>query len=225
MPINEKLLEKMNAGREYRSIDIKGMELRSNDKDEMVVEGYATTFMEPYLLYAWEDYEVWEQVDREAFKNCDMTDVVFQYNHGGRVPARTRNKTLELWTDEHGLGQRAKLGGTELGRQLFEEIKGGYIDRMSMGFVVGKDKQETTEDHETGKTTVLRTILEISKLYDVSAVSFPANEDTEISARSYGEGVIAEAKEQERLAAEDMEKRRKMQEEIRELLGSTKEDR
>ena len=97
-----------------------------------------------------------------------------------------------------GLHIRANLGGTEIGRQLYEEIEGGYTDKMSFGFRVGKDKVDRTEerDNETGlvTVTVLRTILEISKLYDVSAVSLPANDATSISARNFCDGVIEEIK-------------------------------
>lgn len=217
--ISKALLEKLNAGREYRQINFSKLELRSDAENEMIVEGYAATFGQAYELYHWDDYIVNEQIDSRAFDECDMSDVIFQYNHSGRVMARTRNKTLELSTDEHGLKVRADLSGTETGRQLYEEIKGGYIDRMSFGFVVGEDKREITENHETGITTVLRTITKFTKLYDVSAVSFPANEDTELSARQFGEGVIAEAKEQERLAAEERQKRERLKREIRQLLS------
>jgi hypothetical protein len=108
------------------------------------------------------------------------------------VFARTSNGTLELDPDDKGLHIRADLSGTEIGRQLFEEIEGGYTTKMSFGFRVGEDKREVTEDHENNTVTVLRTITKISHLYDVSAVSIPANDATSISARSYSDGVIAE---------------------------------
>ena len=95
----------------------------------------------------------------------------------------------------------ADLGGTEIGRQLYQEIKGGYTDKMSFGFKVDGETREATEE-EGEKTVVLRTITSISKLYDVSAVSMPANDATVISARSYCDGVIAE-RDAERQRAED----------------------
>lgn len=182
----------------------------------MTVTGYATTFNEPYELYRISDggmvYVVREQVDRDAFEGCDVSDVIMQYNHEGRVFARTGNGTLEVDPDGTGLRIRAALGGTELGRQVYEEIQGGYTTKMSFGFTVGADRRDRTEerDEETGVTTinVLRTITRISKLYDVSAVSLPANDATSISARSYVDGVIDELK-QERLAAERRERQRK----------------
>ena len=195
--------ERLMQGRQYRSIDVSSFERRA-EGDEKIVTGYATTFNEPYELYrsSWSGYRyiVMEKVDPGAFDDTDMSDVIMQYNHEGRVFARTSNGTLELDPDEHGLHIRANLGGTEIGRQLFEEIEGGYTDKMSFGFRVGKDKREETEetDEETGVTTItiLRTILSISKLYDVSAVSIPANDGTTISSRNYAEGVIDEVRQE-----------------------------
>lgn len=197
---------KLNEGRQYRNIDISAFERRTDENGEKIVTGYATTFNQPYELFrdAWNGnrYIFMEQVDSAAFDDTDFSDVIMQYDHEGRVFARTSNGTLELDTDQHGLHIRANLDGTELGRQLFEEIEGGYTTKMSFGFRVGKDKREETEetDAETGvrTVTIMRTILSISNLYDVSAVSLPANDATSISARSYCDGVIAELKEEYR---------------------------
>ena len=203
---------RLNEGREYRDMAA----LERAEGDGKIVEGYATTFNQPYELFrdAWNGYTYIfrEQVDPNAFDNTDMTDVIMQYNHEGRVFARTGNGTLGLNPDQHGLHIRADLGGTEIGRQLYEEIEGGYTDKMSFGFRVGKDKTEETEerDNETGLVTVtiLRTILEISKLYDVSAVSLPANDATSLSARNYCDGLITGIKE-EFLAREQRERQKR----------------
>lgn len=195
--MNKTIEDKLNEGRQYRNIEVRAL---SASDDEKIVEGYATTFDDPYVLYSTEDYEVKEQVDRHAFDEADLSDVIMQYDHQGRVFARTSNETLRLSIDDHGLKIRADLGGTELGRQLYEEIKGGYTSKMSFGFTVKADERLITE--EDNKTTVLRTITKIGKLYDVSAVSLPANDATSISARSYGEGVIAELTEEHRKAQE-----------------------
>lgn len=208
------IMQKLDEGRQYRNIDVSTFERRAEGDTEKTVSGYATTFNQPYELYrdAWNEYVyiIREQVDKDAFADTDLADVIMQYDHEGRVFARTSNNTLELNPDEHGLHIRANLGGTELGRQLFEEIEGGYTTKMSFGFRVGKDKREETEerDEETGITTVtvLRTILSISKLYDVSAVSLPANDATSISARKLCEGEIEQFRE-EILKREDQRKR------------------
>lgn len=203
----DEIMRKIDAGREYRRM----MEIRVKDNDadepECRVEGYACTFNEPYELYSFSGYTVREQIDPHAFDECDMSDVIMQYDHRGRVFARLSNGTLEVKTDDHGLFITADLGGTEIGRQLFEEIKGGYTNKMSFGFTIDEDKREILEDKATGAIDVLRTITKVRKLYDVSAVSLPANDGTEISARSYADGVIAEL-EAERLKSIAIEEAR-----------------
>ena len=199
MEISKSLQAKMNNGREYRNMRLEAREAGDN---EMIVEGYATTFNQPYLLRRTGDYEVWEQVDARAFDECDMSDVIFQYDHEGRVFARNKNGTMSLTADTVGLFTRADLSGTDIGRQLYQEIKGGYTDKMSFCFSV--EEQERTVKENDEKTIVMRTIKKIKKLYDVSAVSIPANDATSISARSYSDGVIAE------LQAERLERAQKI---------------
>lgn len=214
---NKDIEKKLEEGRQYRSFDVSNFE-RREDGDAMVVEGYATTFNQPYELFRDGNYVVMEQIDPAAFDECDMSDVIMQYNHEGRVFARTNNGTLTVKPDDVGLRARAELGGTELGRQVYEEIKGGYTDKMSFGFRVSERSREELEDMKSGEVKILVTIRKISKLYDVSAVSIPANDATSISARAYGEGVIAEAIEEcEKRAA-----RKRQKQKIKILLEATK---
>lgn len=203
----DKILQKIDSGREYRRMEIRAKEVDDQTKEECKVDGYASTFNEPYELYTFDGYTVREQIDPHAFDECDMSDVIMQYDHQGRVFARNSNGTLQIKTDEHGLYMEADLSGTEIGRQLFEEIKGGYTTKMSFGFTVDEDKREITENVADGTVDVLRTITKIRKLYDVSAVSLSANDGTEISARSYSDGVIAEL-EAERLQRKAKEEAR-----------------
>ncbi len=206
--------EKLSQGRQYRNIDVSAFERRAEDNGEKIVEGYATTFNRPYELYSGGGYTLMEQIDARAFDDCDMSDVIMQYDHEGRVFARISNETLTVNPDGVGLKIRAKLGGTEIGRQLYEEIDGGYTTKMSFGFRVGEDKREITENREDNTVTVLRTITKISKLYDVSAVSLPANDATSISARSYFDGVIEELKQEK----QKREKRERQKKQIKILL-------
>lgn len=199
------ILKKIENGRQYRKMELK---TEQTNEESYIVRGYCTTYDEEYLLFGGDDYAVFEKVDRDAFVGCDMSDVIMQYDHEGRVFARVSNKTLSLTSDEHGLLIEADLGGTERGRQLYEEIKGGYTSKMSFGFTVTDDAVE--ERNENGKTIYTRTIKRIGKLYDVSAVSLPANDGTEISARAFCDGVIAEA-EAERLKKKAEEEKRKRQ--------------
>ena len=206
--------------REYRNMTVRALE-----DDSKVVTGYASTFDEPYVLYDGDGWKYMEVVERDAFKNTDMTDVIMQYDHRGRVFARTRNNTLEVEPDDKGLFIRADLGGTEIGRELYQEISGGYTDRMSFGFAVDGEYEEREKTDE-GVVIYTRHITSVGKLYDVSAVSIPANDGTSIEAdattRSISnltDGVI-ERMQAERLEAERIElERRKTETRARALLG------
>ena len=204
--------------REYRSMMLT-IEQRDEgeEQEKMIVSGYASTFNDPYLLWRDADIEVYEQVDRHAFDETDMDDVIMQYDHQGRVFARKRNNTLTVSPDERGLFISADLSGTDIGRGLYQEIAGGYTDRMSFGFTVDEEEREIKEDNTTGKTTVLRTIRKIGKLYDVSAVSIPANPGTSISAR-FLDGAIEEARA-ERLKAQELKEKREQIRKRAEALG------
>ena len=196
-----------NDNREYRNmvLEVVSEERAEEGTDERkVVAGYASTFNEPYILYQDDDLIYEEQVDSFAFDETDMNDVIMQYDHEGRVFARISNNTLKVQPDEKGLFIEADLGGTELGRQLYDEIRGGYTDKMSFGFIVDKDEELRTEA-EDGRVHILRTITGISKLFDVSAVSIPANNGTSISVstRCRIDGAIEEMRA-ERLAAEEL---------------------
>ena len=193
--------------REYRNMVLEVRKIEDDENEEKVVRGYASTFDEPYTLYEDDYWRFNEVVDSKAFENTDMSDVIMQYNHEGRVFARISNNTLKVEPDERGLLIEANLGGTELGHQLFEEIEGGYTNKMSFGFTVDGEDYLDTKD-EDGKALTVRTIKSVRKLYDVSAVSIPANDGTSISVRSLVDGEI-ERLQAERLEAEKLELRRR----------------
>lgn len=165
--------------REYRSFQL--MPQDGGGSCGYIVEGYATTFDEPYDL----GYGGMSEVIRStALAGADMSDVIFQLNHEGTVMARMRNGSLSVDNDAHGMRVRADLGGSEAGRSLYESIKNGLIDRMSWGFTVADGGWEYDEATRTSIIT------KVDKVFDVSAVSIPANENTVIQARSYLHGVI-----------------------------------
>lgn len=188
----------MKNDREYRNMML-NIETRADgeepEKEERIVSGYASTFEQPYTLYSDDYITLREVVDPKAFDNTDMSDVIMQYDHRGRVIARTSNNTLEVTPDEQGLFIKADLNGTELGRELYDEIRGGYTNKMSFGFTIDRTERTRTE-MEDGTIDILIRILSVSKLYDVSAVSIPANDGTTISAetRSEIDGVIEEVR-------------------------------
>ena len=196
--MNQEIMTRIEKGIQYRE-----MQMRAADVDDrMIVEGYATTFNEPYVLWEDEEMRILEQVDAGAFEGADMRDVIMQYDHRGHVFARIRNNTLDVRTDDKGLFISADLGGTEIGRQLYTEIKGGYTDKMSFAFTVTDENVDRRT--EGNKRIVTRTITKIGKLYDVSAVSVPANDGTSISARSFCDGIIKEElEESQRKLAEE----------------------
>lgn len=164
--------------REVRSFT--NFQLRDSENvDSQEVVGVPVVFNHPTCLYEYDGIKFYEVIDRHAFDECDMSDVVFNYNHGGHIAARTRNKTLELKKNDSQLEMVAFLGGTSYGKELLEEIRGGYVDKMSFAFEV--DVDGSVYD----KNTHTRTITKIKKLYDVSAVDFPAYDSTSISARSF----------------------------------------
>lgn len=165
----------------------------NQESPEMWVEGYAARFNSPTVLFEMDGNEYKEQIASDAFIEAKMDDVIFNYNHGGRVMARTRNKTLQVSVDDQGLYIRARLDGTEEGRSLYSDIQNGYIDRMSFRFTIGSEAY----DSQNRTWTVLR----VKRLYDVSAVDIPAYDDTSIEARK----AAAEADARERQHKVDTE--------------------
>ena len=184
----------MVKDREYRTM-IQPLLIPQGTKEKRIdtdfyVEGYATTFDKPYLLYEYDGQKYFERIDRNALVGADMSDVIMQYDHAGKVLARLSNKTLGVEVTESGLFVFADLSKSRAAQDMFEEIKNELVTKMSWAFRVTEDSYD--------RDTRTRTILKVAKVYDVSAVSIPANADTDIAARSYFDGVI-EREQQERL--------------------------
>ena len=181
--------------RQYRSLAVP-LNVRAADgatkkrfDTEYYVEGYASTFNDPYVLF--EDFDgtkYIEVISPDAFREADMSDVILQFDHAGRVYARMSNGTLIVEPDEHGLFIAADLSRSQGARDLFEEIKAGLITRMSWAFTVAADEY----DRETQTTTITR----VKKVFDVSAVSLPADPNTEISARNLLNGAIEQSRKE-----------------------------
>lgn len=181
--------------------------LREDEEKGFYAEGYPIVFEQPTVLFKDGGIEYREVIDRHALDETDMEDVIFNYDHEGKIMARTRNGTLWLTVDEKGLFARMRLDGTQAGREMYEEIKKGYVDKMSFMFSV--DPAYDDYDPEAHMWTIRK----IERLYDVSAVSFPAYEQTSLDAR--------------KRAAQEMEDRRRDQAEeqkrMQELRRSIKE--
>ena len=180
--------------REYRNMEMRVVA----EEQSFMVEGYASTY-EPYVLFSQDGIDYSERIAPTAFDEADLSDVVFRVDHTGPVYARSSAGTVELWHDDHGLGQRTNLGKTQKARDLFFDIEAGNYPKMSFAFTVAEDSYD--------RETHTRTINRIAKVYDVSPVSFPANPGTElsVSTRDYFNGVI-EAEKAERLEREKRER-------------------
>ena len=186
--------------REYRSMELRMVPTTEGAEPSFFVEGYASTF-EPYVLMTVDGVDYSERIEPTAFDGADLSDVVFRVDHTGRVFARTKAGTVQLWTDKHGLAQRTDLGRTQAARELHADIAAGNYPTMSLAFTVA-------EDHFDWATHT-RVIDRIKKVYDISPVTFPANPNTElsVSTRDYFNGVI-EAEKAERLEAEKRERQK-----------------
>lgn len=176
-------------------------------ESDFYVEGYATTFEDPYLLFedcdGWKYYEV---IDPGAFDGADMSDVILQYDHSGYVYARTSNGSLVVEPDAHGLFVAADMGRTTHAREMFEDVEAGNVTRMSWAFI--PVEEEYAEDLENRVLTTR--VKRVSKVFDVSAVSCPADPNTEISARKLLDGEIEACKQRESLLLAATRKRREI---------------
>lgn len=188
----------MKSDREYRTLNLE-VEKREEGEPSYIVRGYASTF-QPYVLWTTEEgIDIKEVIDPDAFKEADLSDVVFRVDHEGAVYARSSAGTLEIGVDDHGLYDKADLSKTARARALFEDIAAGNYPKQSFAFSVAEDSYD--------KTTHTRTIRKIAKVYDVSPVSFPANPTTEldIATRNFINGVI-DGEKAERLENEKRSK-------------------
>lgn len=164
-------MEKM--GRQMRSMASK-FETR-DDGGELYIEGYFAVFNSTYKM--WED--AYEQVAPGAFSNTLGEDIRALINHETRlVLGRNKAGTLELKEDSHGLWGRIRINPNDVdAMNLYERVKRGDVDQCSFGFDILKEEYETKEDG-----SILWIIKEV-RLYEVSVCTFPAYEETAVSAR------------------------------------------
>lgn len=153
--------------------EIRLVNMRALEEEGMTVEGYAAVF-DTITDLGW----MKEVIDRHAFDNADMSDIVMKYNHENSVlpMARTRGGSLQFVVDDHGLKIRAKLPDTSVNKDIYTLIREGVLSKMSFAFTVKSEEYDYDTD--------TRKILEFDKIFDVSVVDVPAYETTEIYARS-----------------------------------------
>lgn len=145
------------------------------EADAITVEGYAAVFNQPTDIGGY----FREQIAPGAFTDAiGRDDVVFLINHDGLPLARTRSGTLELSQDDHGLKMRSVLDPEDPDvRAIAGKMKRGDLDKMSFAFYPDVEEWDETGD------VPLRTIRSAA-LYDVSIVTTPAYDGTEIGLRS-----------------------------------------
>lgn len=195
---------------QFRDFNITNIEIREatgEESEKMIIRGTPCVFNNETLLFRtkWygEPYEFYEEVDSRAFDEADMTDVIFNYNHGGRVFARTRNKSLKLTVnrEKDRLDMETELWSDDEGHcQLYRDIKRGNIDKMSFAFTVKADEILERKSEDGKVNEVHRKITAIDRLFDVSAVDIPAYDATEISARRSFESERSKREEEIRKA-------------------------
>lgn len=145
------------------------IELR-NDPDSRKVEGVAVVFDREADL-GW----FTEEIDPHALDRADLSDVVLNFNHDDSLLlAGTRNGSLTLEVRSDGLYQSAEIIDTTQGEDVLKLVRSGLISQMSFSFVIADGGERW--DNRNGKEH--RTITDISRLYDVSLVTFPAYPQT-----------------------------------------------
>lgn len=160
------------------------LQVRSDEQEnaKMIIEGYPIVFdKETYIDLGFDGW--YEKVDRNAFANADMSDVALKYNHNDNVfiLARTRNGSLTLTIDDHGVFMHAELIDTTTNRDVYEMVRSELLTEGSFAFTV-EDWTETKDENKE----LHRTIMAIGKLFDVAICPNGAYGDlTEIYARSY----------------------------------------
>ena len=173
-----------------------------SDGDALILRGTPIVFDTPTVICEYDGIEYKEIIARGALDDCDMSDFILNRNHGqndSTVFARTRNNSLKYTISDRGLDIEAALDGEdERHRNLHRDVQKKRVDKMSFSFVVREAKYDNV--------THTRTITKVKKLYDVSAVDFPAYSDTSISARSF----FAEEHTRELAALEQARRRKKL---------------
>ncbi|WP_204236177.1 HK97 family phage prohead protease [Mammaliicoccus sciuri] len=156
--------------------EIRAMEtIKAVDDEKMIVEGYALRFN----TLSNDLGGFVETISPEALKEADLSDVRCLIDHdSSKVLGRTTSETLELKIDEEGLYFRTQLPNTTYAKDLYENIRLGNINQCSFGFILDEDGDEF-EKREDG--LFKRTLRKIKSLFDVSIVTYPAYNDTDVS--------------------------------------------
>ena len=169
------------------------LELRANQdgSESRTVKGYAAVFNSRSENLGSEGYQFFEIIEPGAFDGVLNDDVRALFNHeSSAILARSKNGegSLQIGVDEIGLWYEFEAPDTQVGRDLVTSLKRGDVDQSSFSFTVGKDGQRWEEAKDgDGPVIFTRTITSISRLYDVSPVTYPAYPDATVALRSLEE--------------------------------------
>lgn len=184
------------------------IEIRDSEDGRPTISGYAAVFDKRSENFHWDpDQEFYEVIAPGAFSEVLKDDVRALFNHEGMPLARTKSGTLKIEQDSIGLRYQFELPDTTLGNDLGAAIRRGDIDGSSFAFRVAEAGDRIEIE---GKTTI-RTITKISRLVDVSPVTYPAYPDTSVVARS-AEDIIKD------LQAEEKERRKEADQAEKEII-------
>ena len=172
---------------EQRMLKMHDMQTRSNDNDDLVIEGYFAVYGDIYNV--WEGAT--ESIAPGAFSESISGDVRALYNHDDSlILGRTSAGTLTLRDDSHGLWGSIKINRNDTdAMNAYERIKRGDVTGCSFGFNI---ESEETEYRDDG--TVHWTITKVNPLYEVSPCVFPAYGATTVSARGAELGAMKKRK-------------------------------
>jgi HK97 family phage prohead protease len=167
------------------------VELRTGQGDKRIVRGYAAMFGKRSSNLGYGTFEFYEIIERGAFDDVLKDDVRCLFNHDANlILARSKNGdgTLKFGSDDTGLWYECEPDVEQTySRDLLVALKRGDVDQSSFAFSLTQEGQKWEETREGEKTVVLRTIKKVSRLYDVSPVTYPAYPDATVALRSLEE--------------------------------------
>lgn len=205
---NENFFKRMNPYNNYlRSLEVRAASVSDNAEGKMILEGKAICYDEETVLFRYNGNDYKEVIKKGAFAGANIDYCYLKYNHSDNVMAmaRVKNGTLKIEERDDGVYFYAELANTTAGRDLYELVRSGIIDRMSFAFTIKEEAYDETEHRWT--------VYKIDTVYDFAAVTVPAYEATELYARRYEDVEALRIKE-----VEASEKARKERQKCKESL-------
>jgi len=161
--------------------------LRSDDAEKPAykIKGTPIVYNREVVLYENQHFRLTEIIETGAAREALLrAEQVLLWNHDSSKPmAARKNNTLTVREDVNGVYIEADISGTAWGRDGFEAINSGLVDKMSFGFYVNEDGYTEERFVENGKRCCKRSIKKLDRIVDFSPVTYPAYQDTDVQAR------------------------------------------